>query len=110
MVTGLDGIGEIGPIPVIASDTIQQVEAKVQAWISENVGDFDAPEKGVLGLAFEGKRLESDQSLLDQQISDMSTFEVPSVATAEEGGEVEQQGDDGASVDGEADNGDDASA
>ena len=77
MVSGLDGIGEIGPIPVVASDTIREVEAKVQAWIAENVGDFEAPEEGVLGLALEGKSLESGESLYDQQVNDMSTFQVP---------------------------------
>jgi hypothetical protein len=91
MVSGLDGIGEIGPIPVVASDTIREVEAKVQAWIAENVGDFEAPEEGVLGLALEGKTLEFGESLYDQQISDMSTFEVPAKESEEgESGETEQ--------------------
>lgn len=96
MVSGLDGIGEIGPIPVVASDTIREVEAKVQAWIAENVGDFEAPEEGVLGLALEGKSLESGESLYDQQISDMSTFEVP--AKEPEAGE---EGDSGLLPEGE---------
>jgi hypothetical protein len=53
------------------------VEAKVQAWIAENVADFAAPLDGVLGLAFEGRSLESGASLLDEQIPDMATFNVP---------------------------------
>ena len=91
MVSGLDGIGEIGPIPVVASDTIREVEAKVQAWIAENVGDFEAPEEGVLGLALEGKSLESGTSLYDQQVSDMSTFQVPAKQLDEEGHDEEEQ-------------------
>ena len=77
MVDGLEGVGEIGPIPVTASDTIEQVEAKVQAWIEENVADFAAPLDGVLGLAFDGRSLKPGASLLDEQIPDMATFNVP---------------------------------
>ena len=102
MVEGL-GVGEIGPIPVSAGDTIAQVEAKVQAWIAENVEelDFTPPETGILGLAFEGRQLDSKTCLLDEQIPDMAKFQVPVVeeeedAPAEEGaaeGEGEGEGE-----------------
>ena len=85
MVEGL-GVGEIGPIPVVAGDTIAQVEAKVQAWIAENVDDFTPPASGILGLAFEGRELDSTTSLLDEHIPDMAKFQVPKV---EEGGDPE---------------------
>ena len=95
MVEGL-GVGEIGPIPVSAGDTIAQVEAKVQAWIAanvENVGEFTLPESGILGLAFEGRQLDGGTSLLDEHIPDMAKFQVPVVEVAveeeEEGGVVE---------------------
>lgn len=101
MVEGL-GVGEIGPIPVQAGDTIAQVEAKVQAWIAENVGDFTPPESGILGLAFEGRELDSSTSLLDEHIPDMAKFVVPTT-------EVEEDGEEGDGEAGEnADGGDES--
>jgi len=93
MVEGL-GVGEIGPIPVRAGDTIAEVERKVQAWIAENVGDFTPPESGILGLAFEGRELDMSTSLLDEQVPDMAKFQVPKVEEEEEAAaEGEGEGD-----------------
>jgi hypothetical protein len=91
MVEGL-GVGEIGPIPVCAGDTIAEVEAKVQAWIAENVGDFTPPESGILGLAFEGRELDLSTSLLDEHVPDMAKFQVPKVEE-EEAAEGEADGE-----------------
>ena len=77
MVDGIEGVGEIGPIPVSASDTIQEVEQKVQQWIRDNVGEFDAPPGGLLKLAFQGRELVSGASLLDQEVPDGATLQVP---------------------------------
>ena len=92
MVEGL-GVGEIGPIPVRAGDTIAEVERKVQAWIAENVGDFTPPESGILGLAFEGRELDMSTSLLDEQVPDMAKFQVPKVEEEEAAAEGEGEGD-----------------
>lgn len=66
----------VGPIPVVAGDTILQVEEKIRRWLSENHEDFVPPEAGFLKLSYGGKVLEKNVTLLDAEIEDDATIEL----------------------------------
>ena len=76
-VDGIDGVDQVGPIPVKATDTIEEVEAKIQEFIRGQIGDsFTPPEGGVLKLAFEGSPLANDATILDANVADMAHVDV----------------------------------
>ena len=76
---GLNGDDEataIGPIPVVAGDTMVQVEAKIREWLKDNYDDFTPPEEGFLKFAHAGKVLDTATTLFDAHVGTDSTLEM----------------------------------
>lgn len=66
----------IGPIPVVAGDTVNEVERKIREWLTEHYPDFTPPAEGFLKLSHGGKVLDDTVTLLDADVGNDSTLEL----------------------------------
>lgn len=88
----------VGPVPVLLSDTIVEVESKIQAWLEANVTDGEVPRRGELHLVFNGRELDPSTTLREAAVPQNASIEI--VTRPVEPSGVDADGDASATADG----------
>mmetsp|Transcript_69305 Transcript_69305/g.167594 ORF Transcript_69305/g.167594 Transcript_69305/m.167594 type:complete len:457 (+) Transcript_69305:124-1494(+) len=77
-VVGEDGQPRVvGPIQLTKYDTIDQVEAKIKAWLAKEMGDdYTPPEDGFMRLGVDGRAVAKTDTLMGAGVADNGAVEL----------------------------------